>query len=151
MSSRWAGLGLHLGRHNSPLTGPSATALQLFISFSEEAVFLLHQDQPLLVDFRDHHLSTRPQQPLKSGLPRSTDKAAFLAPTTAASISSCPHSVVSLHRELQSLGGLQRLGSGDMHGSWLCPEQLGELIRRSSTSVSLSFLLCTMGIIICPT
>ena len=46
--------------HNSPLTGPSATVLLLFIGFPEEAVFLLHQDQPLLVDFREHHLSARP-------------------------------------------------------------------------------------------
>lgn len=94
-----------------PFDSPSATALLLFIGFSEEAVFLLHQDQPLLVDFREHHLSARPQQPLQPGLPRSIHKAASLAPTTAASISICPHSAVSLHRELQALGGLQRLGA----------------------------------------
>lgn len=50
-----------------------------------------------------------PQQALQSGLPRSIHEAASLACPTAAFISICPHSVMSLHHELQSLGGLQRL------------------------------------------
>lgn len=107
-----------MGRVGSPPQGarlhfdrppPPGEVLLLFTGFPEEAVFLLHRDQPLLVDFREHHLSARPQQALQSGLPRSIHEAASLARPTAAFISICPHSVMSLHHELQSLGGLQRL------------------------------------------
>ena len=92
--------------------------------------------------------SARPQQPLQSGLPRSIHKASFLAPTTAASISICPHSVVSLHHGLQSLGG-----SGVRRPAWQLALSWAarRAHTRSSTSVSLSFLLCAMGMIRCPT